>query len=165
MKLPFAGLGLIVVTGLLSVLADSDTSRLTVRVKAVDRLRVSDGGTINLEANPGNDHIGPVTDSTANLSYTHNKDTNQKIVAEAMAGDSPDPASNDITFKVSLGVESKILYSDSGVTGPQDIVTGLPAGALTDQSVNYTAECTSSGTPVTEDTDFNFMITFTSVDE
>jgi hypothetical protein len=151
--------------GLLSVLADSDTSRVTVRVKSVDRLDVTDGSALNLDAAPGENRIGPVTDSTARLKYTHNKDTNQKIVAEAKAGDAPDPSSNDITFKVSVGEESKTLYSDSGVTGPQDVVTGLQAGALTDQSVSYTVECTSSGTPVTEDTDFNFSITFTSVDE
>jgi hypothetical protein len=164
MKLPVVGLSLILI-GLICVLADSDTSRLTVRVKAVDRLSVTDGGTINLEANPGIDQIGPVTDSTTKLSYTHNKDTNQKIVAEAHAGDSPNPSSNDITFKVSLGGDTKTLYSDSGVTGPQDLLTGLQAGDLPERSGNYTAECTSSGTPVTEDTDFSFVITFTSVDE
>ncbi len=151
--------------GLLSILADSDTSRVTVRVKAIDRLDVTDGSTLNLDAAPGENGIGPVTDSTARLNYTHNKDTNQKIVAEAKAGDAPDPSSNDISFKVSLRGESKTLYSDSGATGPQDVLTDLEAGTLTDQTVSYTAECTSSGTPVTEDTDFNFSITFTSVDE
>lgn len=149
------------------VLADSDTSRVIVRVKAVDKLSVSDGGALVLDGSPGSSSMGPVNDTTAELRFTHNENTTKKIAAEAKTGDSPDPAGNDLVIRVSVqdGAGAKTLYNDAGPTGPQAVVTGIGPGALNQKSVTYTAQCTSTGTEVSVDTDFSFTITFTSVDE
>jgi len=149
------------------VLADSDTSRVIVRVKAVDRLSVSDGGALVLDGSPGGSSLGPVSDTTAVLRFTHNENATKKIAAEAKASDSPDPTGNDLTIRVLVqdGAGARTLYNDAGTTGPQAVVTGVGPGALNQKSVTYTAQCTSTGTEVSVDTDFSFIITFTSVDE
>lgn len=149
------------------VRSESAVSRVTVRVKAVNKLEVTDGGLLNLDGVPGSVTLGPVSDSTASLSITHNKATSKKITAESQPAQSPNPSGNDIVLRVSVqgGTGEKVVYGDSGSTGTQEVVSGLSPGALTGKAVTYTAQCTTAGTALSEDTDFAFTVTFTSVDE
>lgn len=150
---------------LASLLAASATSDVTVRVLSVDKLTVTDGGTITLDGTAGSNDLGPTTDATAVLQYTHNKGATKKITAEAST--SPAAASNDLVLSVEVagGAGAKTVYNDSGATGVQDVVTSIGAGALANKTVTYSAQATASGTTVSADTDFSFTITFTSVDE
>jgi hypothetical protein len=145
--------------------AGSDPSEMAVRVKSVDDLNVTDGGTIILDGSAGSNDLGPVSDTCAQLNYTHNRDANKKITAEVTSG--PSAAGNDIilTVAVQAGAGTKVIYNDAGPSIAQDVVTAMPAGALSNRMVTYTARCTASGTVVSADTDFNFVVTFTSVDE
>jgi len=148
-----------------SVSAANSTSDVTVRVKSVDKLAVTDGGTIILDGTAGTNDLGPANDTTAALNYTHNRNANKKITAEATT--SPAAAGNDITLTVSVqdGAGAKTVYNDAGATAAQDVVTTIGAGALPGKTVTYSASCTASGTTVAADTDHSFTITFTTVDE
>ncbi|MDA0836788.1 MAG: hypothetical protein O3B01_16450 [Planctomycetota bacterium] len=147
------------------IFAANDTSDVTVRVKSVDKLVVTDGGTITLDGTAGSNAMTGADDTTAVLNYTHNKNVNKKITAQASA--SPAAAGNDITLTVSVqnGAGTKTVYDDAGAASAQDVFTGIAAGAVAGKTVTYSASCTASGTKVTADTDFNFTITYTSVDE
>jgi len=148
-----------------TIYAASSTSGVTVQVKSVDKLDVTDGGTIILDGTAGSNDLGPGNDTTALLKYTHNKNANKKITAEATTA--PAALGNDLVLTVAVldGAGTKTLYNDSGAAAAQDVVTTIGAGALNNKTVTYTAQCTASGTTVSADTDFSFTITFTSVDE
>ncbi|MDP6114335.1 MAG: hypothetical protein QGF00_00895 [Planctomycetota bacterium] len=148
--------------------ADQDISRLTVRVNKVDKLSMTDGGSINLDqavANVvGNQVVlGPVEDSTARLSFTHNSSSPMKIVAEAQSV----PGNSDISLRVSVdgGAGDKVIVDAGNGTGVQEVMTDVQAGAFTDRAVTYAASCTSEGTPVEGPTDYGFTIVFTSVED
>jgi hypothetical protein len=136
-------------------------------VKAVDKLAVTDGGVITLDAGAGSPTMGPAVDSTAELRFTHNEGSTKQIAAEVKVQDAPNPATNDIVLKVSVlgGTGPKTLYNNAGSTGAQAVFTGISAGALSQKTVTYSAECTPVGTGVRADTEFAFVVTFTSLDE
>jgi hypothetical protein len=129
-----------------ALFAASDTSDVTVKVKSVDKLTVSDGGTIALDGSAGSNDLTGAADSTAQLNYTHNKNGNKKITAQATT--SPAATSNDISLTVSVadGAGSKTLYNDAGAQAAQDVVTSIGAGALNNKAVTYGASATASGT-------------------
>ncbi|MDE2039909.1 MAG: hypothetical protein KGO96_09305 [Elusimicrobia bacterium] len=151
------------------VLAATATSNVTVTIGAVDKLVVTNGGTITLDNNSADptagDVLGPATDSTARLSFVHNKNVNKKITAEATTA--PAAAGNDIQLEVQVGAAGSFVtvYDDNGAAAAQDAVTGIAAGALSNQVVTYRARATAAGTPVSAATNFDFTITFTSVDQ
>lgn len=146
---------------------ESATSRVTVRIKALDKLSVSDGGLVILTGQAGQDRIGPANTDAARLSFTHNRPATKKITAEIKPAHAPAAQGNDLLVKILVedGTGAKVLYNDSGTTGPQDVLTGIGPGAIADKKVTYIAECTASGTTISSDTDFSFTVTFTGVDE
>lgn len=147
--------------------AESATSHLTIVVKAVHRLEVTDGGPLVLEALPGQSQLGPAQDDTARLQFTHNLQAPQQITAEVRPGDAPDPATNDLLLRVSVqdGTGPQTLYNEGGATGPQEVLSQLSAGAVTPRRITYEAAGTAPGTPVDQETLLTFTITFTSLDE
>lgn len=139
-----------------------------VRLELVDKLVLTGGGTItldNADADPAlGDTIGPDTDTTGLLHFVHNKNGNKKLTTEVTTA--PDPLANDIILQLSVGGNPAMtLYNDAGSAAPQDVATGLAAGAFNNQSLAYTAQCTAAGTPIGVATDFSFTITYTSVDQ
>jgi hypothetical protein len=147
------------------IFAATGTSTIRVTVKSVDKLTVTNGGTITLDGTAGSNALSGTDNTTAVLNYTHNKNVNKKITASATT--SPAAAGNDITLTVAVqdGAGAKTVYDDAGAASAQDVVTGLAAGAIGGKTVTYSASCTASGTEIAADTDFDFTITFTSVDE
>jgi hypothetical protein len=166
-----------ILLGILILLAQSVPSRaiasvglsnVKVRIALVDKLVVSNGGTITLDSNDTNPTVsgalGPDTDATARLSFVHNKNVNKKITAQATSA--PGAVGNDIKLEVQIGAGSfATLYDDAGAAAVQNVRTGLGAGALTNQVVTYRAQATAGGTPLGAQTDYDFTITYTSVDE
>ena len=147
------------------VQAATSTSDVTVRVKSVDKLVVTDGNTIELDGVAGSNVLGPTTDTTSQLKYTHNNQGDKKITAQATT--SPSASNNDLQLFVTVedGDGEVEIYNDSGATSAKDVVTSIGAGALNNKTVTYKTQCTASGTKVNADTDFVFTVTFTSVDE
>ena len=150
-----------------AVEASNDDSDITVEVKSVDVLDVTDGTRVKLNTQAGNNQMGPKTNNKARLNYTHNSPNKKKITAETS---DPAPAlTNDIILrcKVKNSLGFKIIYDGAGGggTGPQEIFNNIEAGVKADKNVRYSAECTASGTPIASQTDFVFTVTFTSLDE
>ncbi len=143
--------------------SDSDVS---VVVGAIDKIDVTDGGTITLDnddTTPGNDVIGPDTDDgSALLNYTHNSGTDKKITAEV----SDNPGGHEITLNVDVngGVAGYQMICDEGdETGLiPTVYSGIAAGVVTDAAVTYQAQCNASGTPA--DT-YAFTVLFTTADD
>lgn len=150
------------------VFAAVGTSNVTVTIALVDKLVVTNGGTITLDnttADPTVSGIlGPALDATARLSYIHNKNVSKKITAQATA--SPSAAGNDIQLDVKLAGGSFVtVYDDAGATAAQDAQTGMAAGVYSQEVVTYQAQATAAGTPVGVQTNFDFTITYTSLDQ
>jgi hypothetical protein len=105
---------ILAIAGLLrSGQADNDSSDVNVAVKSVEKLDVTDGGTIVLEPDGDGGTMGPVSDETARLNYTHNKTGTMKITAELTS--SPDKDTNDITLRLTVnGRGNNKLYDDNG---------------------------------------------------
>jgi hypothetical protein len=147
--------------------ASNDDSDITVQVKSVDLLDVTDGGRIRLDTTAGNDLMGPKTNGKARLNYTHNSPNQKKITAETT---DPAPAlTNDIILrcKVKNSLGFKIIYDGAGGggTGAQEIFNNINAGIKANKRVRYRAQCTASGTPIPARTDLVFTVTFTSLDQ
>jgi len=147
------------------LLADSSTSNITVTVKSVDKLVVTNGQTIILDGTAGSNDMGPASDDSAKLHYTHNQPGNKKITAETTT--SPQANNNDLILSVSVedGSGTKTIYDDSGSTGAHVVYAGISAGALGNKTVTYSAAATASGTVISSDSDFDFIITFTTLNE
>jgi len=149
------------------VLADQDTSRITVRVHKFDKLSITDGGAINLNQSIANvvgnqTVLGPANDSTSRMSFTHNSTSPMKIVAEVQSV----PGKSDISLSVSVdgGTGNKVIVNAGNETGVHEVMTDIQPGAFTDKAITYTASCTSEGTPVDSPTDFGFTVVFTSIE-
>ncbi len=144
---------------------DTAFSDLTVIVHLTDMLSVTDAGVITLDNSDvdpaAGDRIGPDSDSSALLNYTHNFAALMKITAQVTSN----PTNHDISLSVQTAgmPAAKSLVSQGQAMGAQEIFTNIPAGALSDQAIAYSAECTASGTPLASPTDFLFIITFTSI--
>lgn len=163
---------LMLMTGLTSMVsAATSTSGVTVEVQAIDLLYVSDGGTIILNSEDVDwegikgetnteDLVGEDSDATARLYFMHNSGS-KKITAQVSSAPSTD---NDITMTVAVqgGTGAQTLYSDGSEEAAQDVRTGINPGLIWGQTVTYSAKATSAGTaPAT----YDFVVTFTSVDE
>ncbi len=144
-----------------TVMAADDTSQIQVTVAEVDALDVTDGGTINLNVINGNDITG-TNDTTALLNYTHNSATNKQITAEVLVGGMP-AGTYDITLTTAVaGGAGTVTLVNNGTRGSAQVVrTGIAAGAITDATVTYGAQCTASGTIAGS---YTFTVTFTSLD-
>ena len=142
------------------------TSDVAVTVELTDLLDITDSGVILLDnqaADPAaSGVIGPVTDASARLNYTHNHAAPKKITAEALFV----PPGHDITLMVEVaGGAGRQSVVESGVAQPvRNVFTNIAAGALTGRTVTFTAQCTARGTRLSAPTDFQFTILFTSVD-
>jgi hypothetical protein len=148
-----------------AVWAENDTSDVKVTVQSIDLLDCSDSNNIILESAAGEATWGPISGSGSLMNCTHNSPITIKITAEATT--SPAAAGNDmiLTVEVESGTGQKTVYDDNGAAGQHDMVAGLGAGTMTNKVITYTVQGTAAGTPVDTDTDFLFVITFTSVQE
>lgn len=145
-------------------LAATGSSNVTVTIAVIDKLSVTNGGTITLDnsqADPTTGILGPVSDATARLSYMHNKTSTMKLTAQAAI---TAPPTNDITLTVSVtgGAGQKTLDSAGVLQSAQDVYTTIPAGFINSTVVTYSAQATAAGTPVGSNTNFNYTITYTS---
>ena len=150
-----------------SAFAASGTAATVVAMALVDKLILSNGGTITLDdsaADPTTSGtLGPVTDVSARLSYIHNKNVPKKITVQATTF--PVAAGNDIQLEILIQGGSYVtVYNDAGATAAQDALLGINAGVLTNQTVIYRARATAAGTPVGASTNFSFTITYTTID-
>ncbi len=167
-------MALMLIAGLTgTAMAASSTSEVTVVVEGIDLLYVSDGGTITLNSDDVDwddikagtsteDLVGEDSDATARLYFMHNSGT-KKIDAQVTTTPASD---NSITLTVAVdGAEStgaQTLYSDGSEEAAQDVLTGIDPGLIFGRTVTYSAKATSAGTaPAT----YDFVVTFTSVDE
>jgi hypothetical protein len=137
-----------------------------VIVPLQDLLKVTNGGTIVLDSTQINltlsDTIGPVSDATAQLNYPQNSPKLKKITAQATSN----PSGHDITLTVDVagGNGPKNLIQEGITQAVESVYINVPAGALYDRIVKYTAQCTARGTRLVAPADFVFTITFTSSD-
>ncbi|MCX5787094.1 MAG: hypothetical protein NTX64_01100 [Elusimicrobia bacterium] len=168
-KLAVAVLSLSLIVSGFPALAASGTSNVTVSVGLVDKMTVTNGGSITLDNSQADPTVsgllGPATDTTARLSYIHNKNVNKKITAQATTVPS---GTNDIKLDalVGFGGGSYVtLYQAGSAASAQDAVTAIAAGVYPTEVVTYRAQATAAGTPVGSATNFAFTITFTSVDQ
>ena len=144
---------------------NSGNSSESVTVPMLDLLAITNGGTITLDSSVANPAVsgvlGPISDSTAVLNYTQNSASLKKITAEATTA----PAGNDITLTVTVagGAGTKTLVSNGAAQASQDVYTGMAAGALSNRTVTYGAQCTVTGTKISANTNFVYTVTFTSV--
>ena len=75
-----------------------------------------------------------------------------------------DPSGQDITLTVSVagGTGTMTLVNAGAAQPAQSVWTGIAAGAYSNKAITYGASCTASGTPVSTNTNFTFVVTFTS---
>ena len=144
------------------VFGQSDDSDATVTVGSIDLIDVTDGGTITLDHNDataGSNTVGPDTDASAALNYTHNSATNKKITAEATTN----PGGHDITLEVDVtgGAGYQTIVNSGTAQAAQTVYTGIAAGVVSAATVTYRAQCTASGTPAGN---YDFTVTFTASD-
>ena len=142
--------------------ATSGTGQVSLNIQPIDSFSVSDGGTLILDGSAGNNVLAGGTDNTALGNYSHNGPNDKKIVVEVKAADNP--PNHDITLSVTVGANTRTLVSNGSAQTASEVVSALPPGNYRDRTVSYDARCTASGTSVAADTDFVFVVTFTTTD-
>ncbi|MCX5787092.1 MAG: hypothetical protein NTX64_01090 [Elusimicrobia bacterium] len=140
--------------------ATSGTANISLTLSAINELSVTNGAGISLSGTAGSNSLTGASDTAAALNLSHNSATALKVTAQVA---SP-PSGNDITLTVAVagGVGTMTLVNGGAAQPAQSVWTGISAGAYSNKAVTYGASCTASGTPVSANTNFTFVVTFTS---
>jgi hypothetical protein len=144
--------------------AVSGNAHVTINLKAIDALLVSNAGSIQLQATAGSNILSAPSDNTARLNYSHNSPYPKKITTQVLPFNNP--GGHDITLNISAvgGAGQKTIILAGVPQNAQEIYRSISAGSLNNCMLTYSATCTASGTRVSASTSFNILVTFTTTD-
>jgi hypothetical protein len=141
---------------------NTGTANMTATIQAINELSITNGAGVQLTGTAGNNALTGASDSSAVLNVSHNSATALKVTAQVLAADNP--SGHDITLTVSVagGAGTMTLIASGAAQAAQNVWTAIAAGAYANKTITYGATCTASGTPVSVDTTFSIVVTFTS---
>ena len=142
--------------------ATSGTANITATIQAINEFSVTNGGGMQLSSTAGSNTLTGTPDTAATLNLSHNSATALKVTAQVQPADNPSGHDITLTISVAGGAGQKTLVASGAAQAAQSVWTAVAAGAYANKTVTYTASCTASGTPVSVDTTFNLVVTFTS---
>jgi len=135
-------------------------------VATVDSLTVGNSGSMamNLAGAAGTDPMGPATDSTAVLNYTHTANATKSITAQvtgtSLAGGAVTPHDITLTVSVAGGTGAQTLITAGTTAAAQTVYSDAAKAVLTNLTVTYSAGGHASGTV---GGNYQFTVTYTSV--
>src|SRR5207248_2654062 len=123
------------------VRAASQTPTATVTAATVDSLNVTNSGgmTLDLLGGAGSNTLGPASDTTAVLNYTHNASTTKSISAQvtnlALTGGAANPNDISLTVSVASGSGTVTLFSANTASAATTVYPATAKGAISGKTV------------------------------